>query len=114
MSVKACNGWVRTNKHLNVLTPMGHMESPNLVASCVIELDDTLPPYGCYTGQCWATHVPVEDGTRVRYDPAWLFDRVVNYCHSWCPSGLRVSCCHDYVLARLTIDLKLCDTLGHG
>jgi hypothetical protein len=25
-------------------------DSANLVASCVVELDDTLPPYGCYTG----------------------------------------------------------------
>jgi hypothetical protein len=32
------------------------MESPNLVALCVTELDDTLPPYGCYTGWCRATH----------------------------------------------------------
>jgi hypothetical protein len=22
----------------------------NLVASCVVELDDILPPYGCYSG----------------------------------------------------------------
>jgi hypothetical protein len=50
VSVKARVGWVRMNKHLNVLTHMRHMESPNLVASCVTELDDTLPPYGCYTG----------------------------------------------------------------
>jgi hypothetical protein len=28
----------------------GHMESPNLVDLWVAELDDTLPPYGCYTG----------------------------------------------------------------
>jgi hypothetical protein len=45
------------NKHLNLLTHMGHMESPNLVASCVDELDDTLP---CFTGVQWdsvqATH----------------------------------------------------------
>jgi hypothetical protein len=44
-------------KHLNVLTHMGHMESPNLVASCVDELDDTLPRF---TGVQWdsvrATH----------------------------------------------------------
>jgi hypothetical protein len=31
------------NKHLNVLTHMGHMESQNLVASSVDELDDALP-----------------------------------------------------------------------
>jgi hypothetical protein len=48
--VKARVSWVRMNKHLNVLTHTGHTESLNLVASCVTELDDTLPPYGCYTG----------------------------------------------------------------
>jgi hypothetical protein len=48
--VKASVGWVRMNKHLNVLTHTGHMKSPNLVALCVAELDDTLPPYECYTG----------------------------------------------------------------
>jgi hypothetical protein len=49
MSVKACVGWVQMNKHLNVLTHTGYMESLNLVASCVAELDDILRPYGCYT-----------------------------------------------------------------
>jgi hypothetical protein len=49
VSIKAHDGWVRMNKHLNVLTHTGHMQSPNLVASCVIKLDNTLPPYGCYT-----------------------------------------------------------------
>jgi hypothetical protein len=33
------------NEHLNVLTLMGHMESPNLVASCVVEPDDILPRF---------------------------------------------------------------------
>jgi hypothetical protein len=42
VSVTARVGWVRMNKHLNVLTHKGHMESPNYVASCVEELDDTL------------------------------------------------------------------------
>jgi hypothetical protein len=45
------------NKHLNVLTHTGHMESPNLVTSCVDGLDDILP---CFTGVQWdsvrATH----------------------------------------------------------
>jgi hypothetical protein len=49
VSVKARIGWVRMNKHLNVLTHTGHMKSPNLVVLCVDELDNTLPPYGCYT-----------------------------------------------------------------
>jgi hypothetical protein len=44
VSIKAHVGWVR-NKHLNVLTHTGHMESLNLVASCVDELDDTLPRF---------------------------------------------------------------------
>jgi hypothetical protein len=56
VSIKARVGWVRMNKHLNLLTHTGHMKSPILVASCVIELDDTLSPYGCYTVQCRATH----------------------------------------------------------
>jgi hypothetical protein len=50
VSGKAHVDSVPMNKHLNVLVHTGHMESPNLVASCVAELDDTLPPYGCYTG----------------------------------------------------------------
>jgi hypothetical protein len=50
VSVKAHIGWVRMNMHLNVLMHMGHMESPNLVASCVDELDDTLPRF---TGVQW-------------------------------------------------------------
>jgi hypothetical protein len=54
--IKAHVSWVRMNKHLNVLVYTEYMESPNLVASCVAELDDTLPPYGCYMGYCQATH----------------------------------------------------------
>jgi hypothetical protein len=50
MVTKASVGWVQMNKHLNVVMHIGHIKSPNLVASCVTELDDTLPPYGCYTG----------------------------------------------------------------
>jgi hypothetical protein len=50
-------GWVRMNKHLNVLTHTGNMESPNLVALCADGLDDTLP---CFMGVQWdsvqATH----------------------------------------------------------
>jgi hypothetical protein len=57
MSVKAHIGWIRMNKHLNVLTHTGHMESPNLVALCADGLDDTLPSF---TGVQWdsvqATH----------------------------------------------------------
>jgi hypothetical protein len=54
------------NKHMNVLTHTGHMESPNLVDLCVDELDDTLPRF---TGVQWhsiqATH-GVSTGTNVR------------------------------------------------
>jgi hypothetical protein len=36
---------------------MGHMESPNLVALCVDELDDTLPRFtGVQWDSVWATH----------------------------------------------------------
>jgi hypothetical protein len=45
VSIKAHIGWVRMNKHLNVLTHTGHMESPNFVALCFKELDDTLPHF---------------------------------------------------------------------
>jgi hypothetical protein len=45
------------SRHLNVLTHTGHMKSPNWVASCVDEFDDTLPSF---TGVQWnsvrATH----------------------------------------------------------
>jgi hypothetical protein len=41
--------------------------------------------------------------------PDRLFDRIVNYCHPWCPSGPRVLCCQVNTLARLTIDLNLRD-----
>jgi hypothetical protein len=45
------------NKHLNVLTHTGHMESPNLVASCVDGLDDILPHFtGVQWGSVRATH----------------------------------------------------------
>jgi hypothetical protein len=45
------------NKHLNVLTHMGHMEFPNIVALCVDELDDTLPSFiGVQWASVRATH----------------------------------------------------------
>jgi hypothetical protein len=43
VSIKDHVSWVQMNKHLNVLTHIGHMQSPNLVALCVDEMDDTLP-----------------------------------------------------------------------
>jgi hypothetical protein len=57
VSIKAHVGWVQMNKHLKYTGSYGHMESPNWVALCVDELDDTLP---CFTGVQWdsvrATH----------------------------------------------------------
>jgi hypothetical protein len=47
VSIKAHIDWVRMNKHLTVLTQPGHMESPNLVASCADGLDDTLSHFTC-------------------------------------------------------------------
>jgi hypothetical protein len=35
--------------------------------------------------------------------PDRLFDSVVNNCHSWCPSGPRVSCCQVITLARVKL-----------
>jgi hypothetical protein len=32
-----------------------------------------------------------------------LFDCVVNYCHPWCPSDPRVSCCQVIILARFKL-----------
>jgi hypothetical protein len=57
MLVKAHVDWALLNKHLIVLTHTGHMESPNLVASCVDELDDTLPHFmGVQWDSVRATH----------------------------------------------------------
>jgi hypothetical protein len=33
--------------------------------------------------------------------PNHLLDCVVNYCHSWCPSGLHESCCQDITVSGL-------------
>jgi hypothetical protein len=57
MSIKAHVGWIQMNNHLNVLTHTGHMESPNRVASCFEELDDTLPHFtDVKWDSVWATH----------------------------------------------------------
>jgi hypothetical protein len=56
----------------------------------------------------------MEDGTRVRWDSALLFDRVMNCGHSWCLHGSRGSCVQVFILARLAIDLNLYDTLRNG
>jgi hypothetical protein len=55
--IKACIGWALLNKHLNVLMHTGYMESLNWVASCVDELDDTLPRFTSVQWDIfWATH----------------------------------------------------------
>jgi hypothetical protein len=57
MSVKARVGWVRMNKHLNVLTHTRHMESPNLVVSCAAETEAILPYLiGVQWDSAWATY----------------------------------------------------------
>jgi hypothetical protein len=57
VSVKGRISWVQMNKHLNVLIHTRHMESPNLIALCVDELDDTLPLFtGVQWNSVWATH----------------------------------------------------------
>jgi hypothetical protein len=93
----------------------------NLVASSVVELDDTRPYLmGVTRDSAWATHgVSAEANawktcTRVRWARLDSFIVVVNYCHSWCLSGPRVSCCHVISLARLTIHSNLRDTLRNG
>jgi hypothetical protein len=35
--------------------------------------------------------------------PDRLFDRIVNCCHLWCPSGPRVSCCQVITLAKFKL-----------
>jgi hypothetical protein len=72
----------------------------NLLASMIAELDDTLPYLTDDTwDSAWATHGVSTEAyvwkmcTRVRW--AWLDSLIVivNYCHSWCLRGPRVSCC---------------------
>jgi hypothetical protein len=49
--------WSEWTSTWNVLTHTGHMESPNWVASCVDELDDTLPSFmGVQWDSVRATH----------------------------------------------------------
>jgi hypothetical protein len=57
VSVKARVDWVRMNMHLNVLMHTGHMESPNLVASCATETEAILPYLmGVQWDSVWATY----------------------------------------------------------
>jgi hypothetical protein len=56
----------------------------------------------------------MEDVHQGEVVPDRLLGLIMNCCHSWCPSGLCVSCCQVYTLARLTIDSNLHDTLGHA
>jgi hypothetical protein len=45
----------------------------------------------------------VEDVHLGEVGPDRLFDRIVNCCHPWCPSGPRVSCCRVNTLARFKL-----------
>jgi hypothetical protein len=99
VSVKAHVGWALLNKHLNVLTHTGHMESPNLIASCVNELYDSLPPFGCYTGECRATHGVSAEAYAWKIAVGWGGTRP-DSCHSCCLRGSCVSCCQVFTLAR--------------
>jgi hypothetical protein len=57
VSVKTHVNSALMNKHLNVQTQTGQMESPNFVASCVDGLDDTLPHFmGVQWDSVRATH----------------------------------------------------------
>jgi hypothetical protein len=89
----------------------------NVLASSVTEFDDTLL---YLMGVTRATHdVSIEAYawkmcTRVRWAGLDSLIVIVNYCHSWCLRGPRMSCCQVISLARLTIDSNLRDTLGNG
>jgi hypothetical protein len=92
----------------------------NLLASTVIELDDTLPYLmGDTRDSAWATHGVSAEAyvwktcTRVRWARFDSLIVVVNCCHSWCLRGPRVSCCRVISLAKLTIDSNIHDTLGN-
>jgi hypothetical protein len=57
VSVKAYVGWLRMNKHLNVLMHTGHIEFPNLVASFATGMEVILPYLtGVQWDSAWATH----------------------------------------------------------
>jgi hypothetical protein len=82
----------------------------NLLASTVIELDDTLPYLmGDTRDSAWAIHGVCAEVyvwktcARVRW--AWLDSLivVVNCCHSWCLRGPRVLCCQVITLARFKL-----------
>jgi hypothetical protein len=50
------------------------------------------PPTDACQGIAWKTC------TRVRLDPAWLFDHNMNFGHSWGLRDSRMSCCQVYPL----------------
>jgi hypothetical protein len=72
------------NKHLNVLTDTRHIESQNLVASCVNELDDTLPRL---TGVQWdsvrATHSVSAEAYTWKMTLGWGRTRLDSLTVSW-------------------------------
>jgi hypothetical protein len=82
----------------------------NLLASTVVELDDTLPYLMDDTqGSAWATHGVSAEAyawktcTRVRWARLDSLIVIVNCCHSWCLCGPRVSCCQVITLARFKL-----------
>jgi hypothetical protein len=91
----------------------------NLVTSIVAELYDTLPylqdvhgivcgpPMDACQGITWKAC------TRVRWALLDSSIVVMNCDHLWCLHESHMSCCQVLSLARLYIDLNLCDTLGY-
>jgi hypothetical protein len=81
----------------NVLTHTEHVESLNRVASCAVELDDTLPPYGCYTGQCRATHGVSAEAYAWKATLGWGRTRPDSLTTSWTVAthgALQACVCH--------------------
>jgi hypothetical protein len=85
------------NKHLNVLTHTGHMESPDLVTSCADGLDDTLPHF---TGVQWdsvrATHNVSSEAYAWKTTLEWGRTRPDYLTASWTVATrvASVNCCH--------------------
>jgi hypothetical protein len=104
----------------NVLAQIGHMESPNWVASCVNQSDDTLP---YFTGVQWdsvrATHGVSTEAYVWETTLGWGWTWPGLLVTSWMvatrsASGPACVVFLVYTLARLTIDSNLHDTLGYG
>jgi hypothetical protein len=81
-----------------------------LLASTVAELDNTLPYLtGDTRDSAWAVHGVSAEAyawktcTRVRWARFDSLIVIMNYCHSWCLRGRRVSCCQVITLARFKL-----------